>query len=39
MLSIEKNKIEDLFEISKGITVATARTNVGSYDFDFRSYR
>ncbi len=38
MLEIEKDRVEDLFEISTGICVATKRENVSSYDFDFRSY-
>lgn len=38
MLEIEKDSIEDLFELTDGISVATKRTNVNVYDFDFRNY-
>lgn len=38
MLKIGKDKIEDLFEITTGISVATKWENVNSYDFDFRNY-
>lgn len=38
MIEIEKDRIEDLFEITSEISVATKRVNVSSYDFDFRAY-
>jgi hypothetical protein len=38
MLEIGKDRIEDLFEITAGISIATKRENVSLYDFDFRSY-
>jgi hypothetical protein len=38
MLEVGKDRIEDLFEITAGISVATKRENVSLYDFDFRSY-
>jgi hypothetical protein len=38
MIEIEKDRIEDLFELTSEISVATKRENVSSYDFDFRNY-
>ena len=38
MIESEKDRIEDLFELTTEISVATKRENVGSYDFDFRNY-
>lgn len=38
MIEIEKDRIEDLFELTSEISVATKRENVNSYDFDFRNY-
>ena len=38
MIETEKDRIEDLFELTTEISVATKRENVGSYDFDFRNY-
>lgn len=38
MIEIKKDRIEDLFELSTGISIATKRENVNSYDFEFRNY-
>jgi len=38
MIEIEKDRIEDLFELTSEISVATKRENVNSYDFEFRNY-
>jgi hypothetical protein len=38
MIEIGKDKIEDLFELTPAISVATNRAHVNSYDFDFRNY-
>lgn len=38
MIEIDKDSVEDLFELSSEISVATKRVNVSAYDFDFRNY-
>ncbi len=38
MIEIEKDRIEDLFELTSEISVATKQENVNTYDFDFRNY-
>jgi hypothetical protein len=38
MFEIEKDRVEDLFELSSTVSVATTKQNVSSYDFDFRRY-
>ncbi|MGL4599441.1 MAG: ATP-grasp domain-containing protein, partial [Bacteroidia bacterium] len=38
MIEIGNDKIEDLFELSSGLCVATKREFVSLYDFDFRNY-
>lgn len=38
MLDIGKDRIEDLFELSTGLSIATKQQHVSAYDFDFRKY-
>lgn len=38
MIAIGKDTVEDLFQLSPELSVATRRVHVGSYDFDFRKY-
>lgn len=38
MLEIGRDKVEDLFELSAGISIATKLEHVISYDFEFRKY-